>query len=204
MSPVSVASWPCSDYLSLTRAPGLLLWKQPACSGTTCSVAFRSEALDQNAFFRFLRCDPAKWLAMPELSVSHAAVHLVYEGHRRVAGRRRCLCASRRRPATPEPQDHAAVWMGESRGEEVVGSSVGVARHRPLVPRATRRYGRLLLGGGAPGGGGVAGYGRRSGPLGPQNVALPLEGLGTDEQSGPNCRLLLQRRTRSPCHSRTR
>ena len=73
----------CTDYLllSLTRAPGLLLWKVARVLWVyRCDVRMRSANLDHSAFMRVLHSDVAKWLEMPSLSLSHEAVHMFLRG----------------------------------------------------------------------------------------------------------------------------
>ena len=73
----------CSDYpkLSLTRAPGLLLWKTIRVLWQyRCDVRFCGTVPDVSAFLRMLHSEGAKWLEMPELSLAHQAVHLYMEG----------------------------------------------------------------------------------------------------------------------------
>ena len=75
----------CSDYpkLSLTRAPGLLLWKTIRVLWLyRCDVRFRGTVPVPNisAFLRMLHSKVAKWLEMPQQSLAHQAVHLYMEG----------------------------------------------------------------------------------------------------------------------------
>ena len=73
----------CTDYplLSLTRAPGLLLWKIARVLWLyRCDVHIRWAALDHSAFMRVLYSQVSKWLEMPSLSLSHEAVHLFLRG----------------------------------------------------------------------------------------------------------------------------
>ena len=76
----------CSDFLelSLTRAPGLLLWKTCKVSWNyRCCGTFWSEALHRDTFFRILHSELAQWLEMLALSLAHEAVHLYMQGIRR-------------------------------------------------------------------------------------------------------------------------
>ena len=76
-------SWLCTDYplMSLTRAPGLLLWKIVCVLWVyRCDVRIRGTALDHSAFMRVLYSEVSKWLEMPSLSLSHEAVHLFLRG----------------------------------------------------------------------------------------------------------------------------
>ena len=64
-----------SDYptLSVTRAPGLLLWRSVKVMWQYgCMVQFRGEAPDRPLFVRLLHSETAKWLAVPELSLATA------------------------------------------------------------------------------------------------------------------------------------
>ena len=73
----------CSDYptLSLTRALDLLLWKYVRVLWQfRCMEQFRNERTNQSAYIRMLHSETAKWLEMPELSVTHQAVHLFLTG----------------------------------------------------------------------------------------------------------------------------
>ena len=73
----------CTDYplLSLTRAPGLLLWKIARVLWVyRCDVRIRGAVLDHSAFMRVLYPEVSKWLEMLSLSLSHEAVHLFLRG----------------------------------------------------------------------------------------------------------------------------
>ena len=69
----------CSDYplLSLTRAPGVPLWKAArvlwSCS---CEAVFHKTKFTVDDHLCILHPEALKWLAMPNLSLDHEAVHL--------------------------------------------------------------------------------------------------------------------------------
>ena len=69
----------CSNYpqLSLTRAPGVLLWNavRVLWSGR-CEAVFQKARLTVNDYLRVLHSEVLKWLAMPDLSIDHEAVWL--------------------------------------------------------------------------------------------------------------------------------
>ena len=98
-----------TDYplLSLTRAPGLLLWKIARVLWVCrCNVPIRSAALDHSAFLRVLYSEVSKWLEMPSLSLSQCiCFYVVFKVGSRMATSRsylvRRLCRLIRDPRPP-------------------------------------------------------------------------------------------------------
>ena len=69
----------CSDYplLSLTRAPGVLLWKAiRVLWSCRCATVFQKAKFSVQDYLRVLHSEVLKWLAMPDLSLDHQAVRL--------------------------------------------------------------------------------------------------------------------------------
>ena len=69
----------CSDYpqLSLTKAPGVLMWKAVRVLWSCrCDAVFQKAWLTVNDYLRVLHSAVLKWLAMPDLSLDHEAVRL--------------------------------------------------------------------------------------------------------------------------------
>ena len=69
----------CSDYpqLSLSRAPGILMWKAVRVLWSyRCEVVFQKARLTVNDYLRVLHSEVLKWLAMPDLSLDHEAVRM--------------------------------------------------------------------------------------------------------------------------------
>ena len=69
----------CSYYpqLSLTRAPGILMWKAVRVLWSCrCEVLFQKARLTVIDYLRVLHSEVSKWLAVPDLSLDHEAVRM--------------------------------------------------------------------------------------------------------------------------------
>ena len=175
----------CSDYpqLSLTRAPGILMWKAVRVLWSCrCEVVFQKARLTVNDYLRVLHSEVSKWLAMPDLSLDHEAVRMyagalqgwptdrnipVCEGSN-VAGQKR-PCPSLQQPDR---------YFRRQAVDRVSRKRARAAAEGPEDPdflHAPEVYTNGSFGLEAPRTG-FAGYGVWFGPLDPHNMAQPLEG----------------------------
>ena len=66
-----------TPQLSLTRAPGVLMWKVVCVLWSCrCDAVFQKARLTVDDYLRVLHSEVLTWLAMPDLSIDHGTVRL--------------------------------------------------------------------------------------------------------------------------------
>ena len=175
----------CFDYpqLSLTRAPGILMWKAVRVLWSCrCEVVFQKARPTVNDYLRVLHSEVSKWPAMPDLSLDHEAVRMyagAWQGW--LTDRNPPVCegsdvAGQKQPC-PSPQQPDR-HLRRQRVNRVSRKRAWTAAEEPEDPdflHAPEAYTHGSFGLEAPGTGFV-GYGVWFGPLDPRNMAQPLEG----------------------------
>ena len=175
----------CSNYpqLSLTRAPGILMWKAVRVLWSfRCEVVFQQARLTVNDCLRVLHSEVSKWLAMPDLSLDHEAVRM-YAGALQgwLTDRNIPVCegsdvAGQKRPC-PSPQQPDRYFRRQT-ADTVSRKRARVAAEGledPHFLHTPEVYADGSFGPEAPRTG-FAGFGVWFGPLDPRNMAEPLEG----------------------------
>ena len=175
----------CYHYpqLSLTRAPGILMWKAVRVLWSCrCEVVFQKARLTVNDYLRVLLSEVLKWLAMPDPSLDHEAVRM-YAGALQgwLVDRNIPLCegsdeAGQKRPC-PAPQQPDRYFRRQT-ADRISRKRARVAAEEPKgpdVPHVPEAYtdGPFGLEAARMG---FAGYGVWFGPLDLLNMAQPLEG----------------------------